>query len=193
MIHLNGSRLCAIEMFTTQKEILEIAIIALNFKCEIDKSITPFNIMFSVNDLINLDRKHSDDYLIRTQALGMTGYEAAKLFDDWFEKLKLREGKKIMPLAYNWAHKAPFIKEWLQPTYFDMYFDYRYRDPLCVANFVNDVCDRKIEHYLFPKLYLSYLCQQRKIDYVWESSSDLLGKVKSVIDLNRDMIYREMF
>ena len=44
---------------------------------------------------------------------GLDPYKAADLFDEWFQKLGLPFGKKILPLAHNWPFEQAFLSRWL--------------------------------------------------------------------------------
>jgi hypothetical protein len=92
-------------------------------------------------------------------------YDVSDQLVRWFDKIKLREGKKIMPLAYNWPVLSKFLLDWLGELDFEYVFDHQYRDLLSMATFLND---RKVWNFqlaAYPKTKLSYLASQCKVQY----------------------------
>jgi len=196
MIHLNRNILAALAIKTTgpdaqKHEIIEIAIIPLNEKCEIDKSKIPFNLMLKPERPELVDYSFENEYLMHVCTVGFEKYDAAELFEAWFLKLKLLERKKIMILAHDWASKRDFIKEWLQPTSFGIHFDHRYRDPQAIGLFMNDVFDRKTEPCPFPKVKLGYMSSVQKVEYEPRLPS-VIDECQAVINLYHSLVYKEM-
>lgn len=173
MIHLNGNLLCAIDVETTgvdpqKHEITEICVLPLDAKLGIRKDIVPFNIFIKPEKVENIEwdalRVSQTDFMKLCQN-GMEKYQAADLFDEWYDKLKLPERKRISPLAHNWPFDREFIKEWLGTASYELHIDGRFRDSMATALAINDEYDAKNEPIPFPKVNLSYIASTLKIDF----------------------------
>lgn len=191
MIHLNSNLLCAVAIQTTgpdaqKHELLEIAVIPLNEKCEIKKKGLPFNVMIKPEYPQRAEYNIPNDYLMHVCKVGFDKYDAADLFEKWFYKLELKDNKRIMVLAHDWAFKRDFIKEWLQPTAFSTCFDTRYRDTQAIGLFYNDYFDRLAEPCPFPKVALSYMSAMRRIDY--NKINNVIDECDTVVKLYRNLI-----
>jgi len=173
MLHLNGNLLCAIDVETTgldpsKHEITEICILPLDAKLEVSRKIMPFNIFMRPDKPENIDwgaLKLTQTDFFQLCEKGMDKWAAADLFDEWFQKLKLAEWKRISPLAHNWPFDRAFIKEWLGSAGFELHIDGRFRDTMSTALYINDENDAKNEQCPFPKVNLSYLASTLKIDF----------------------------
>lgn len=191
--HLNSNIICAVSIKTTgytpfYHDLVSIAIVPLNGVFGINKDYIPFcldivpnrpeNIDWDLKNAItmesnsvnkNIDTEDiitSRSRLSKIAADGMDSFKAAELLEAWFEKLNLKEKKKIVPLAYNWKFSAPFILDWLAgPLNFDYFFDSRYRDIATIACFLNDYEDWRNRPVPFPKVTKKYLCSQLKIEH----------------------------
>ena len=200
MKHLNSNVLCAVAIKTTgpdaqKHELLEIAIIPLNATCDIDKSKLPFNILFKSDDQVLTRAAYNLDNELVTKCMGMglDKFDAAELFDGWFDKLGLIEKRKrIMPLAHNWAAKRDFIKEWLQPTGFEMTFSHEYRDIQSIGLFMNDRMDVKNERCPFPKVKLGYMSSMQKVEYV-ERLPTVIDECQALVNLYKSLIRSQIF
>jgi DNA polymerase III epsilon subunit-like protein len=168
--HLNGNILCVIDVETTglvvgKNEIIQICILPLNHRLEPDPEIMPFDMYIKPQYEIDSHVKRTNRKLLaKAINMGVDPYYAAELFDAWVDGLHLKEGKRISPLAQNWAFDREFIKDWLGDENFTYRIDGRYRDLMSVALFLNDVAAIHVEPYPFPKVNLRYLASQLKID-----------------------------
>lgn len=173
MNHLNGNIICAVDCETTgldfeKHEIVEIAFLPLDYELRIRKDVPFFDIKIRPENIEDIDWqafKVSNTDFYKLQESGMDKWEAADLFVEWCEKLKLPENKRIMPLAQNWNFDSIFIKKWLGPKTFEFYIDGRYRDTMTTALYLNDRAYHKGEQIPFPKVNLSYLASQLKISH----------------------------
>lgn len=175
MIHLNGNLLCAIDIETTgldpdKHEIYEISIIPLNGQYDVNPKYMPFDILLKPEKTDNIDwegmRKTGNaDRVVESRLKGFDQFDAADALVDWKDRLKLPEKKRIVPLAHNWGglDKA-FILKWLGPLTFDQVFHFHYRDTMATALFLNDRADLSNEQIPFPKVNLTYLISQLKLD-----------------------------
>lgn len=187
MKHLNSNILCAVAVQTTGHEILELCVVALTSTCDMDKNILPFNVLFKIEYLDKCEANINYNLLMKAAREGMDKYEAADLFDKWFEKLNLREHKKIMVLTHDWAAQRNFIKDWLQPTAFDTYFHNQYRDTQVLGLHYNDRYDVHNELCPFPKVKLSYMCSQLKLEYT-KRLPTVVDKCVAIMRLYKDLL-----
>jgi DNA polymerase III epsilon subunit-like protein len=172
MIHLNGNKLCAIDLETTgdipgYHDIWQICILPLDEKLEPDKNFVPYNLDLICKRPENIDEtaiKNKGRFL-KSQISGIDPWYALDLLDEWFLKLKLGFKKMISPLAQNWVFDRSFLFEWMGKETFNQYLDSRFRDCMSTALYLNDVADFEAEQTPFPKVNLAYLCSQMKIDH----------------------------
>jgi hypothetical protein len=194
MEHLNDNRLCIVTAFLTgpdaqQNDIIQICIVVLNNNFDIDKESLPFIAnMEPRRGIINKDylgNKYKECInILQTTA---DPYLVADKLDEWFKKNMLKETKKIMPLAYNWALISRFIIDWLGIECFNQYFDYRYRDVLPATLYCNDRAYTKVEAYPFPKHHLSYIASSLKVDYT--AAQDKMLEVIAISKIYQKMMH----
>ena len=173
LTHMNGHLLCAIDCETTglnpvENEIIQICILPLNSNFTPYKKYPPFYIRMKPLNTRSIDFQAlaiNDTKIMDLMKTGIDPDFAATMLDEWFQKLNLPFRKKLSPLAHNWAFDRDFIKNWLGPTSFEDFFDFRVRDTMQLATYLNDVADYKCEEYPFPKQGLSYMCNKLKIEH----------------------------
>lgn len=167
MTNWNGNLLCAIDTETTGfnpelHEVLEIAVIPLDFNFEIHTLFPPFTMMirpsrFNPNDV--RPPGLTDSKIAKYKLYGLEEQHAADVFTEWFEKLNLGPGKKIMPLAHNWPFDRSMIQSWLGPKNYEHVFHFHFRDTMALANTMNDIAELKnYEVIPHPKKDLGSLC-----------------------------------
>lgn len=194
MKHLNSNILCAVAVKTTgsdatKHEILEIAVIPVNAVCKVSKDHIPFNLMFKPERPQDAEYSINNDFMLDCCTRGMDPYEAAELFEIWFERLKLKGRKQIMVLSHNWASKREFLKAWLMPTAFNRIFNIDYRDIMPIGLYYNDLDDARNELCRFPKVKLSYMCAMHKVEYA-DRLPTVIDECAACIDLYRSLIYQ---
>jgi DNA polymerase III epsilon subunit-like protein len=173
MNHLNGHLLCAIDCETTGNrpgfhDMIQICVLPLDYKLDPWKEFIPFYTALQLKRPENISedaRMKSRLKASEAQLHGLDPWRAADLFEEWFEKLKLAPGKRIVPLAHNWVFDRGFIIDWLGEENFRQFFDGRYRDTMVSASFMNDRADFHIEPYPYPKVNLEYLASTLKIPH----------------------------
>jgi len=204
MKHFNGNKMCSVVIRTTgpiprYHDLIDISVIPMDYGLKRDKSIMPFSMYVEPTRLENIDfeqaakdRKFDNNIDYRTfyinktklRTVCQTGVEeskAADLFVDWCEKLKLRNNKKILALAYDWAFVSQFIEDWLGPKTFDLYFDERYRDLQQAALFVNDRASWRDEIVIpFAKTNFAYIANKCQVQL--GTVDDTLNDASAMID-----------
>lgn len=173
MKHLNDNLLCVVSAFITgpdwqRDDILQICIAPLNHHFVIDSAIPPFFATLQPRrwgcdkEWLGRPRFCMVAPLIKQ---GIDPYFVSDELDKWFCKYRLRDVKKIMPIAYDWALLRGFLIDWLGLENFTQTFDYRYRDLLPATLFANDKAYHHSEDYPIPKHHLSYICSQLGVEW----------------------------
>ncbi len=195
--HFNENRAVGIGIKTTGKdskkhEIIQICVFPLTSRFKLATEILPF-----YTDIKPL--KNKEDFEITSSGLMTEKFNAiinnatttpqiaAEIFDSWMEKqIKMKFGKKLLPVTYNWAFIKPFIKNWLGPINFDHYFSHEYRDIMSVALFCNDYGDTHTLETLYPKTKLAYICNMLNVEY--SRYDDTILNVKSMSEVYQGML-----
>lgn len=173
LVHLNGSVMCAIDCETTgtdpmKHDIIEISIVPLDSNLKPIQTIMPFCMLLQPGRPQNIKQSATRIHGHTRAELERDGIEpmkAADLFDEWFERLKLPFGKRIVPLAHNWPFDRSFIKQWLGEEHFNQYFSALYRDTMVAAQYFNDRAAFHAEKVPFNKVNLSYLASELEIPH----------------------------
>jgi DNA polymerase III epsilon subunit-like protein len=168
LIHLNGNIMCAVDVETTgldvqQHDIVEICVLPLNANLDPIQTKFPFDMLLQPGRPQNIDPRATRTHkhkLVELMTSGIEQFKAADLFDEWFEKLDLPFGKKIVPLAHNWPFDHGFIQAWLGIEHFNHYFSPLYRDTMAAAQYFNDRATFHANEIPFNKVTLSYLASQ---------------------------------
>ena len=186
MKHLNSNILCAVFVETTGLEIIEVAVVPVTADCKVDKNLIPFNLLIRPEEPQKASSM-DNEYLMAACERGADKWEAAELFEKWFEKFNLKYRKKIMPLSHDWCYHREFIKNWLLPKTFDACFSHQYRDTRAIGLFVNDCHDFQNEACPYPKTELKYMCAMQKTDY-HKGKQNVIDKASAIIELYRSLI-----
>jgi hypothetical protein len=95
---------------------------------------------------------------------GLDPDRAADFFGEWFDRLNLPIGKKIVPLGHNWPSDRGFVIDWLGWDEFERIFHGHYRDTMCAANYANDCAAFRADRIPYAKLGLSEICRALGIE-----------------------------
>lgn len=167
-IHLNGNVFCAVDTETTgldpeRNSVIEVCILPLNSDYSINKSILPFNMQMQPIPGKVVDREAMQVNKLDLSKIMLTCLDAYKVADilfDWFEKLRLPSGKRIVPIAQNWPFDRAFLISWLGIKTYELMFDRHYRDTMEYALNLNDVADLRGHKIPFPKVNLGFLAKR---------------------------------
>lgn len=166
LVHLHGNLLCAIDTETTGlvagfHDIWQVCILPLDCNFEPDKKIIPFYMDMKVKFPERIEKRAvalSKGDFASKQVRAIDPWTCADLLDEWFVKLKLPIGRKIVPVAQNWPFDRGFLLEWLGAESFNDFFSYNYRDTKVVAAFLNDAADYHYSKLPFSGMSLAKLC-----------------------------------
>lgn len=172
MKHLNGHLLCSIDSETTgtdpqRHDMIQIAVIPLDGLLQPDANRIPFLMDLAPKRPENADPQAMDCNRLRLADLILRGVDAdraADLFVEWFERQNLGFNKRIMPLGANWPFDRDMIVAWLGLKTYEMCFNSQHRDVQSTATFLNDIAEVRGLPFPYPKVNLSYLCNQMRIE-----------------------------
>ena len=196
MIHLNGNLLCAIGIETTGTkvglhDIVQICVMPLDSTIKPHSTLMPFDLVLKPDRLDQIDIEDVKINKLRLANYALTGFdpfEAADLFADWYKTLGLRENKKIMPLAYNWALMRPFLEEWLGTCNFEYHFDERYREIVSTALYLDDRADIEIEQFPFAKVNLQYLTTTLRLPFEPDRKHEAIYSCATIAAVYRELL-----
>jgi|GEM_PF-1164850 len=208
MIHLNGNLIASVDVETTgfvpgYHDVIQISVLILDSDLKPQRGCVPFYIDMKPKRPENVEPealKVSRINFARLMKRAHDPWDAADMFDDWFENLKkdtpkrralLPQGKKLIPLAQNWVFDRGFIIDWLGDQSFNSFFHPWYRDTLPVAQYLNDRYAKDnstvFEHKVpFPKSNLAYLCSQLKVKN--QQHHDALADTVATAEVYRKMV-----
>lgn len=158
-IHMNNHLLCAVAIEVIQGELTEICVMPLKSNFQPLRDVMPFNMMIRPRNPHSLKTEGGKkrERLLQIAEYGTDYFDAGDKLIDWFERLKMLPNKSLAPLAYDWPSSLLLIKEWLGPYNTDYVFNYRYRDILPIAMFLNDYADWRINNCPFAKHDIAYI------------------------------------
>ena len=194
MITNNGNIICACDVETTgldpeEHELWQLACIPLTFNLTQDKTRPVLELFVRPSTLdthkpadLALTNKQID-FLMRT---GFTPAEAVEQFDLWFEKLKLQEGRRVIPLAHNWKFDHQFMQKFLGYDHYNYLFDGMHRDTFQTALFVNDMAEFLGEPIPFSRTNLTVLCNKLGVELF--DAHDALADSYATVEVYRKLI-----
>jgi hypothetical protein len=120
-IHANHNLFAAVSIRTNGldfklNEIINICILVLDSTFQPSKEIKPFWTSLQPRRPRSYDAENlgvSKEEYFKILAESLDADTMADLFEEWWERLELRRGKKIEPVAYDWPRIEPFLENWL--------------------------------------------------------------------------------
>jgi len=191
-LNVNNNLLAAVACKVTGKDIFrhhlcEISIIPLDFDLKYYPGYIPYSSVISCSiedcDFDVITKKYHLEQIVPN---GKPPSEAAEYLESWFDSLKLSPNKKLIPITHDWPFFSAFIKKWCGRHTFDYLFDWRFRDLISVASFLNDRSEFKAQEIIpYPKQDLTYiaLSSEVKID-----KSDTLSMANGIVDIYKKMV-----
>lgn len=165
--HWNSNQLAAISIRTngdnpTVHEIVDICLLLLDAELKINKEFKPFWSTMQPRrpkvydpESMKISRVEYSKILVNSLDADMM----ADLFEEWFEKLRLANHKKIMLLAFDWSAIRPFMTRWLGVEHMKYFFDADVRDIKVASIYENDKADHQAVRYPFPCALFSRICR----------------------------------
>lgn len=112
--------------------------------------------------------------------------QVAQDLDDWFLKMDLPLGRRLVPIAHNWAFERGFLTHWLGLDLFDTIFHIHPRDTMTFAAAVNDVYAWQGMAPPFSKLSLTGMCE--RVGVPLDNAHDALADCIATARLYREML-----
>lgn len=165
--HLNDNLPVVVTIRTSGRDcytddIIEVCILPLTRGFDPHKTKLPFLCYLK-------PRRHGVDYqyvkkidYVNCINKGADPYDVVDNLINWFERVRIKYGKKLMPICYDWPHIRSFLVDWLTQEEFDTIFDHQYRDLLSMATLTNDRRVWNLREHVYPKTKLTYLASQTK-------------------------------
>jgi DNA polymerase III alpha subunit (gram-positive type) len=194
LLNMNGNVLCAVDVETTGllagwNEIIQIACVPLdhNFEPRKDMRFFYLNIApdFPKRTSKEAERKHGIS--LRSLQDCVSQERGIELFEEWFKKLPLGYGRKLVPLAHNWAFERGFLTHWLgMDALWDMWHIHP-RDTMTLAATINDLYVWHGRKHPFHLLGLGPLCKRFDIpmDNAHDALCDCLATAKLYAEFMR--------
>ena len=199
LVHLNGNLMAAMDYETTGlipnwHEIIQVAILPLDADLRPSKLIRPFyhNIapvyperqQHGAGDVHKLDLNWLKENAPSQERV-------ADLLVDWWEKLDLPMGRKIVSLAHQYEFEASFGRAWLGHDMFNDLFHWSARDGMRLAISMNDRAAFAGETIPFDGVGLNPLC--KKLGIVNENPHDALSDCYAEAGVYRSLLQYELF
>lgn len=192
--HMNDNLICAIDIETTglshiDNEIVQICVMPVNHDWTPSRIHPPFHIKMPPQRPENIQSGFMNRQLIADAInTGIDPYSACDLFEDWFQKLRLPAGKKLIPLGHNYiTFDRLFIMKWLGgPLNYDYYFRSDARDTVQIAMYLNDVADHFRVKVPFPRWTLTQMCTEFQIEH--PLAHDAMGDCVAVLKVYKQLL-----
>jgi len=172
LLNLNGDMLAAVDVETSGRlagwhEIIQIAVLPLNSEIEPSETYKPFYVHICPNhrDRAEKGALHMNgldiDWLVTN---GLDSDLAVDRFVEWFHELELPLGKRLCPLAHNWAFERGFLVNWLGNELHDTIWHPHSRDSQRVATLFNDAAAYHGKKIPFGSVSQKSLCKKFGIE-----------------------------
>lgn len=195
--NLLGNPLAVVDVETTGRvggyhEIIQIAILPLNIDLEI-ADVHPFYQNLKPNFPERAEKRATRVHGLSLDELIMTAPEQERVVDylvEWFNGLPLGHGRKLTPVAHNWAFERSFLTPWLGAELFDEIFHFHPRDTMIFALMLNDRASMLGKEMPFPRVGLPNMCQKFGIplDYAHDALADATATAKLYANLMRAVV-----
>lgn len=192
--HLQGDLLCAVDTETTgltpgYHEIIQVAVVPLNSEFKQHPGLNPFYINIAPDHPERVSSEAGFVHGISVEELmacGVSQFDSADMFDEWFTRLELPHGRRLVPLAHNWAFERSFLIHWLGIETFSDIWSGHARDTMVFAAALNDLAMWHSKELPFHKLGLTKLCKDMGINLL--NSHDALADCLGTASLYRELI-----
>lgn len=183
--NLNGNIPCAVDVETTgllagYDEIIQIAAVPLDQNFEPEGKFFYLNMLPDNPDRLTEEAQKKHGISLDDLSGCVTQSRGIELFDEFFHKLGLPIGKKLVPIAHNWAFERGFLIHWLGLDGINYVFHPHPRDTMLMAAMINDLYTWHGRKYPFSKLNLTSMCNKFdiKLDNAHNALADSIATAK---------------
>ena len=192
LLNLNGDLMVAVDTETTglipgYHEIIQIAVVPLNSEFKEHEGLRPFYMNIAPDHPERQSGAANVHKIDMDVLLASPSQEsAADMFDEWFINLELPYGKRLVPLAHNWAFERSFLLHWLGlKTYSELWSGHP-RDTMIFGLALNDLAAWHGKECPFQYLSLTKMCKKMGIELL--DAHDALADCLATAALYREMI-----
>jgi DNA polymerase III epsilon subunit-like protein len=178
--NMNNNIPCAVDVETTgalagYHEIIQIACLPLNQHFEEHEELRFFYINIKPDYPKRASKEAERKHKLKLEDLSgcVTQRQGVKLFEEWFDKLNLGMGKRLIPLAHNWGFERGHLINWMGLGAFDDIWQSHPRDTMVFGAMINDLYQWHGRKHPFPYLGLKDMC--RRFDINIENHHDALS------------------
>lgn len=196
LLNMNGNVLCAVDVETTgvlagYHEIIQIACVPLNQHFEPHPDLKFHYLNIRPDYPLRCSEEAVAKHGITMESLeGCVSQErGAEIFVEWWRKLSLPFGKKLVPLAHNYSFERGFLTHFLGV---DGLFDFWHphpRDTMALCASINDLYVWHGRKHPFHLLRLTALCRRFdiKLDNAHNALADCVATARLYAELMRFM------
>lgn len=193
LINYNGELLCAVDVETTglvpgYHEVIQVAVVPLNSEFEQHPGMKPFYINMAPDHPERESGAGSVHGISMEELLatGVSQVDSADMFDEWYRSLELPFGRRLVPLAHNWAFERSYLLHWLGLETFSDIWSGHPRDTLIFGCLLNDLAAWHGRDIPFSRLNLGFMCEKLGIRLL--NAHDALADCLATAKLYRAMI-----
>jgi DNA polymerase III epsilon subunit-like protein len=196
LLNMNGNVLCALDFETTgvlagYNEIIQIACVPLDQHFEPHKTMRFHYINMKPEHPERASKEAEKKHGITMESLEgcPTQERGIEIFEDWYRNLNLPFGKRLIPLAHNFAFERGFMINWLGLDAYDAMWHIHPRDTFTLATAINDLYVWHGRVHPFHSVGLPSLCKRFDIqlDNAHDALADSLACAKLYAELMRFM------
>jgi len=193
---MNGNILTAVDVETSgvwagYNEIIQIAAVPLNHHFEPHPDMRPFYLNIKPDYFDRIEKEAVAKHRINPEDLKECPSQdrSVELFYEWFKGLKLPFGKRLVPLAHNFAFERGFLTYWQGVEGMQDVWQSHPRDTMTLAATINDLYVWHGRKQPFKYLNLVSLCKMFDIelDNAHDALADCLATAKLYAALMRFM------
>lgn len=196
--NLKGNPLAVVDLETTGRiggyhEIVQIAVVPLDLRLEVSETVPPFYLNIRPEYPERAERRSEgitglnlDDLILNAP----TQERVLELLVEWFMDLNLGAGRRLTPIAHNWAFEKSFLTPWLGPELMTTIFHPHPRDTMIFALMLNDRATMLGKSAPFKSVGLIQLCRQFGIplDNAHNALADSVATAKLYSTMMRAML-----
>lgn len=200
LIHANNDLLCGVNLQTTGSdpgihEIVHLTFYPVGAELTRLKDVPYLDLVIRPErpDMVS-DKKRraiSQDLFLQALNHGVPKERAYELFTDWFHKLELQTGKRIIPITFDWVTKYRFFESFVGN---DEYTTHKVRDLLTVASYQNDRADFDARDIPFPQCQRMVATIERMgVEVEKDLVTNSMYVTMKIVEAYRKMMFFERF